>query len=35
MSSSTIITLELGLTLGVVVGFGLWELYKLRRDRDR
>ena len=34
MSSSVIIGLEMALTLGVVLGFGFWELYKLRRDRN-
>lgn len=33
MSSSTLISLELGITLVAVVGWGLWELYKLRKDR--
>ena len=35
MSSSLIITLELGGVLGVVVGLGVWELLRLRRDRTR
>lgn len=35
MTSSVIIGLEMALTLGAVVGFGFWELYKLRRDRNR
>lgn len=30
MSSSTLIGLELLLTLGLVVGWGAWELYALR-----
>lgn len=35
MSSGLIITLEMLGVLGVVVGFGVWELWKLRRDRHR
>jgi hypothetical protein len=35
MSSSVIITLEILLVLGVVVGFGAWELVKLKRYRDQ
>ena len=34
MSSSMIITLEILLVLGLVVGWGLWELYKLRKWRE-
>jgi hypothetical protein len=33
MSSSTLITLEMGLVIVLVLGFGFWELYKLRRDK--
>jgi hypothetical protein len=33
MSSSLIITLEIMLVAGLVVGFGAWELYKLRKWR--
>jgi|GEM_PF-4926507 len=33
MSSDTIIFLELAITLGVVVGFGVWELRKLKREK--
>ena len=33
MSSGTIIALELGITFIVVVGWGAWELYKLKKDR--
>jgi hypothetical protein len=33
MSSSTIIGLEMTITLVAVVGWGLWELYKLKQDR--
>jgi hypothetical protein len=35
MSSSLIITLEMGGVLGVVLLFGLWELWSLRRERRR
>ena len=35
MSSSLIITLEMLGVLGVVVGFGIWELYALRRDKKK
>lgn len=35
MSSSLIITLELTLVLGVVIGLAVWELWRLRRDRSR
>ncbi|MFM9927299.1 hypothetical protein VLK31_30265 [Variovorax sp. H27-G14] len=35
MSSSLIITLEMLGVLGVLVGFGFWELYALRRDKKR
>ena len=34
MSSDTVIFLELTITLGIVAGFGLWELHKLKRDKD-
>jgi hypothetical protein len=34
MSSNLIITLEIGVTLGVTFGIGFWELYKLKRDKD-
>jgi hypothetical protein len=33
MSSSLLITLEMAGVLGVVIGFGLWELWTLRRDK--
>jgi hypothetical protein len=33
MSSNWIIGLELALVLCVVVGFGLWELHKLKRGK--
>lgn len=31
MSSSTLIILEMVITLVVCVGWGLWELYKLKK----
>lgn len=34
MSSDAIIFWELALTLGIVVGFGCWELYKLKKHDD-
>ena len=33
MSSGLIVALEMCAVLGVVVGFGVWELLRLRRDR--
>ena len=33
MSTDVLIGLELLLTLGLVVGWGFWELYALRRAR--
>lgn len=35
MSGDTIIFLELAITLGLVLGFGSWELWKLKRDKDK
>lgn len=35
MSPDTIIFLEMLLVLGLVVGFGFWELWKLRRDKRK
>ncbi len=35
MSSGTIIFLEMALALGLVLGFGGWELWKLRRDKRK
>ena len=35
MSSALIIGLEMATVLGVVVGWGVWELVALRRDRRR
>jgi hypothetical protein len=33
MSSGTLIMLEMMITLVVVVGWGVWELYKLKKGR--
>jgi hypothetical protein len=33
MSGNTLVALELGITLVVVVGWGVWELYKLKKGR--
>jgi len=33
VSSGTIITLEIAVVTIVVVGWGLWELYSLRKGR--
>ena len=35
MSGSTLIGLEAFIVLALVLGFGGWELYALRRDRRR
>lgn len=35
MSSSLIIALEMAGVLGVVLAFGAWELWSLRRDKAR
>lgn len=35
MSGGWIAALELLLVLGVVLGLAVWELVRLRRDRDR
>ncbi|WP_198970800.1 hypothetical protein [Xylophilus sp. ASV27] len=35
MSSALIITLEMLGVLGVVLAFGFWELYALRRDKKK
>lgn len=35
VSPDTIIFLEMLLVLGLVVGFGFWELWKLRRDKRK
>ena len=33
MSSGLIVALELGLTLVVVIGLAVWELFRLQRER--
>ncbi len=33
MSGSTLSLLEMGITLVACVGWGLWELYKLKKGR--
>jgi hypothetical protein len=35
MSSDTIIFIEMLLVLGLVLGFGFWELWKLKRDKKK
>lgn len=35
MSSSIVAFSEMILVLGLVVGFGLWELWKLKRDKKK
>ena len=35
MSGSTLALVEMLLVLGVVVGFGFWELWKLKRDKKK
>lgn len=35
MSSALLITLEMSGVLGVVLLFGFWELWSLRRDKAR
>ncbi len=35
VSSGLLISIEMGLVLVLVVGFGVWELYKLRRDKRK
>ena len=35
MSSGLIIALEMTLVLGIVLGLAVWELIRLRRDRER
>ena len=35
MSSSLLIALEMSGVLGVVIVWGLWELWTLRRDKDQ
>ena len=33
MSSGVLIVLELSITLGLVVGWGVWELRQLKKDK--
>jgi hypothetical protein len=33
MSGNTMVALELGLIFGAVIGWGFWELYKLKKGR--
>lgn len=33
MSGSTLVMLEMGLVFVVVIGLGVWELYKLKKGR--
>ena len=35
MSSGWIITLEFALVIGLVLGFGIWQLISLRKYRDQ
>ena len=35
MSSNGLALIELLLVFGVVFGFGLWELHKLKRDKEK
>lgn len=35
MSSGVIIALEFTLVIGVVLGLGVWELWRLRRDKRK
>jgi hypothetical protein len=35
MSSGTLIFIEMTLALGLVLGFGFWELWKLKRDKRK
>jgi flagellar biogenesis protein FliO len=35
MSSGFLIMSEMILALGLVLGFGFWELWKLRRDKNK
>jgi len=35
MDSSLLITLEIALVLGVVLGLGGWDLWRLRREQAR
>jgi hypothetical protein len=33
MSGSTLVIIELTLTFGIAIGWGLWELYQLKKGR--
>jgi hypothetical protein len=33
MSGETLALLEMAITLGIVVGWGVWELYKLKKGK--
>jgi predicted negative regulator of RcsB-dependent stress response len=33
MSGQALVIAELAITLGVVVGWGVWELHKLKKDK--
>jgi hypothetical protein len=33
VSGTTMVMLELMLVFGVVMGWGVWELYKLKKDK--
>jgi hypothetical protein len=35
MSSGLLILSEMILELGLILGFGFWELWKLRRDKNK
>lgn len=35
MSGSSLVLIEMVLVLGGVLGFGFWELWKLRRDKRK
>ena len=35
MSGSSLALIEMVLVLGGVLGFGFWELWKLRRDKHK
>ena len=35
MSSDLLILSEMILALGLILGFGFWELWKLRRDKNK
>ena len=35
MSGSSLVLIEMVLVLGGVLGFGFWELWKLKRDKRK